>query len=287
MPNALTHATVVVSSRALWRMRLARELPRYLLQGLAVAGVLASARFAIAPPRAVIVRASTPSSVPVDRAAEGFASLFARRYLTWDSRDPEAHRLALAPYLSSSMEAEAGLQPPESGEQQVQWTQVVQARPAAPDEHVYTVAVQTDTGGLLYLTVGVVREADGSLALAGYPAFVGAPSATGAASPGRLREVEDPALETVVTRTLRNYLGRAESELAADLAAGAHVSLPGMTLALQSLDSLDWSPDGRSVLAVVRARDQRGAQYTLAYELDVLSSAGRWEISAIQMNPDT
>jgi hypothetical protein len=287
MPSAPSHATVTVTARSMWRIRLARELPRYLLQGLAVAGLLASVRFAIAPPRPVIARVSTPSAELVDRAGEGFASLFARRYLTWDSRDPEAHRLALAPFLSSSMEAEAGLQPPESGEQRVQWTQVEQVRDAGPGEHVYTVAAQTDTGGLLYLTVSVAREAGGRLALGGYPAFVGAPASTVAASPGRLREVEDSALETVVTRSLRNYLDRAESELAADLAAGAHVSLPGATLVLQSLDSLDWSPDGRSVLAVVRARDERGAQYTLGYELDVVAVAGRWEVSAIQMNPDT
>jgi hypothetical protein len=287
MPSAPSHATVTVTPRSMRRIRLARELPRYLLQGLAVVGLLASARFAIAPPRPMIARASTPSSALPDRAAEGFACLFARRYLTWDSRDPEAHRLALAPYLNSSMEAEAGLQPPESGEQQVQWTQVVQARATAPGEHVYTVAAQTDTGGLLYLTVSVARDAHGSLALGGYPAFVGAPASTAARSSGRLREVEDPALTTVVTRTLRNYLARSESELAADLAAGAQVSLPGAALELQSLDSVDWSPDRRSVLVVVRARDERGAQYTLGYELDVRSTAGRWEVSAIQMNPDT
>jgi hypothetical protein len=56
---------------------------------------------------------------------------------------------------------------------------------------------------------------------------------------------------------------------------------------MQTLDSLDWSSHGRSVLAVVRARDRRDAQYTLAYELEVVSSAGRWEVTAIQMNPDT
>ncbi len=271
----------------MWRIRLARELPRYLLQGLAVAGLLASARFAIDPPRSAIVRASTAGHALVDRAAEGFASLFARRYLTWDSRDPEAHRLSLAPFVGTSMEAEAGMQPPENGEQQVQWTQIVQGREAAPGEHLYTVAAQTDTAGLLYLTVGVVREAGGPLALAGYPAFVGAPASTGSAPPEHLREVEDQTLQTVVTRALRNYLDRAESELSADLSADAHVSLPGVALTLQSLVSLDWSPDDRSVLATVRARDEHGAQYTLAYELDVLSSAGRWEISAIQMNPDT
>ncbi len=41
------------------------------------------------------------------------------------------------------------------------------------------------------------------------------------------------------------------------------------------------------MLATLRARDERGAQYTLAYELGVQLSAGRWEISAIQTNPDS
>jgi hypothetical protein len=287
MPSAPRHATVTVTSRPLWRIRVRRELPRYLLQALAVAGLLASARFAIAPPRPVIQRVSAPSASLRDLGAEGFASLFARRYLTWDSRDLEAHSLALAPFAGSWMEADGGLQPPAGGEQKVQWTEVVQARATAPGKHVYTVAAQTDSSGLLYLSVSVIRGTDGKLALVGYPAFVGAPASAPAESPGRLREVEEPALTTMVTRALRNYLARAESELAADLTASAHVSLPGLTLALQSVHSLDWSPDGRSVLAVVQAQDERGTQYTLGYELDVVSDAGRWEISAIQMDPDT
>ncbi len=199
----------------MWRIRLARELTRYLLQTLAVVGLFASARFAIAPPRPVLARGSTSGSAASDRAAEGFATLFARAYLDWDSRDPEAHRLALAAFVGSSwMEPEAGLQPPESGEQQVQWTQVVQARVLASGERLYTVAAQTDTAGLLYMSIGVVREVDGALALAGYPAFVGAPTftTTTTTTSAHLREVEEPALATAVTRALRNYLARAESE---------------------------------------------------------------------------
>jgi hypothetical protein len=286
MAGVSSQTSVSVTPRPIWRIRLARELPRYLLQALAVAGLLASVRFAIAPPRPVLARTPTSGFVASDRAAEGFATLFARSYLSWDSRDPEARRIALAAFVGSGMEPEAGLQPPESGEQQVLWTQVVQARALASGEQFYTVAAQTDTAGLLYLTVGVVRRA-GDLALAGYPAFVGAPAATGAVVPAHLREVEEPALEIVVTRALRNYLARAESELAADLTAEARISLPAQTLALQSLDSLDWSSSGRSVLATLRARDERGAQYTLAYELGVRLSAGRWEISTIQTNPDS
>jgi hypothetical protein len=286
MSRVRSQTLVSVTPRAIWRIRLARELPRYLLQVLAVVGLLASARFAIAPPRPVLGRTSTFGFATNDRAAEGFATLFARSYLSWDSRDPEAHRIALSAVVGSWMEPEAGLEPPESGEQQVRWTQVVQARILASGEQLYTVAAQTDTGGLMYLTVGVVRKA-GELALAGYPAFVGAPAATSAVAPAHSHEVEEPALETVVTRALRNYLARAESELDADLAAGARVSLPTQMFALQSLDSLDWSTGGRSVLATLHARDERGTQYTLAYELGVRLSAGRWEISAIQTNPDS
>jgi len=183
------------------------------------------------------------------------------------------------------MEAEAGSQPPENGEQKVLWTQVVQAR-AVSGGHVYTVAAQTDASGLLYLAVGVVHTAAGALALAGYPAFVGAPASTSAVPPTNTHEVEDPTLTTVVTRTLRNYMGRAGGDLAADLAPGAQVSLPAATLALDSLQSLAWSSDGRSVIALVQAHDGRSARYTLAYELQLVSHAGRWEVSSIQMNPD-
>jgi hypothetical protein len=286
MPDPIARGGVSVSARPLWRIRLAHETPRYLLQALALVGLLASARFAIAPPRPAVAARAPASANAIDRAAEGFASLFARRYLTWNAREPEAQRLSLEPFVGSSLEPGAGLQPPESGAQNVQWTQVVQARAAGAGEHVYTIAVQTDAAGLLYLSVETIREADGGLALAGYPAFVGPPASSAAPAEPHLREVEDPALVTVATRALRNYLARAESELAADLAPGARVSLPAMALALQSVESLDWTAAGSALLAIVRARDAHGVQYTLGYELDVVESAGRWELTAIQVNPD-
>lgn len=281
------HASVTVTTRRLWRIRLAGELPRILVQAAAVLGLLASARYAIAPPKPTIGHSTLAGAALVDRAAEGFASLFVRRYLTWSASDLEAHRRSLAPYLNSSMEAEAGLQPPERGEQRVLWTEVVQSRLSSAGERMYTIAAQTDSDGLLYLTVGVAREPDGRLALDGYPALVGAPASTGATPPGNLREVEDAALFTVAKRAISNYLADAESELDADLLAGAHVSPPAAPLTMQSLNSLTWAPGRHSVVAVVRARDERGAQYTLAYELGVVLRAGRWEIAAIQMNPDS
>jgi hypothetical protein len=153
---------------------------------------------------------------------------------------------------------------------------------------VYTVAVQTDAAGLVYLTVEVARGRDGRLALVGYPAFVGAPASSTAegAPDDRLRDVTDVQLTTVVQRALSNYLAGAANDLAADLSDAARVSLPGFPLELQQMLQLKWSSDGTSVLATLEAADQRGSLYALRYQLDVTRVGGRWEISAIQMDPN-
>jgi hypothetical protein len=281
-----TRPTVTIATRALWRIRLVRELPRYLVCTLSIAGLAASARFAIAPPRPVLPETAVREPAPPDPTAEAYAALFARRYLTWNAAEPQASVRALEPFLGPGMEPDAGLELPASGEQRVEWAEVVQAREGAPGEHVYTVAAQTDTAGLLYLTVAVTRTADNSLALVGYPAFVGAPAAAPAQAVGHLREVADPALATVVARVLRNYLAASSSELEADLTSAARVSLPGLPLSVESMQRLDWAPEGSAVLATVQAQDGRGVRYTLAYELDVVREQGRWEVSAVQMDPD-
>jgi hypothetical protein len=168
----------------------------------------------------------------------------------------------------------------------VQWAEVVQARESQPGVHVYTVAAQTDTAGLVYLAVPVGRARGGSLRLAGYPAFVGPPATSPSNAEPRLREVTDGALTTVVTRGMRNYLSASSGELAADLTAQARVSPPGLSLSLDSVQRIDWAADGTSVLATVQAHDGRGVQYALTYELDVVRQQGRWEIAAIEMDPD-
>ncbi len=289
------NARVSIATRPLWQIRLAREWHRYLLSAAAVAGLVASARFAIDPPRPPAPALAAHIPAAPDLAAEGFAVRFARSYLTWNAAEPQAREDALAPFVGSGIDPDAGLQPPVSGAQRVESAEVVQerelmpARTGGPVEHVYTVAAQTDDAGLLYLTVNVVRTVEGSLALGGYPAFVGAPASGPAQTVAQthLREVDEPALATVVGRALRNYLAASASELAADLTASAHVSLPAAALTLESVQRLDWAPGVGAVLAVAAAADARGAHYTLAYELDVVRVQGRWEISAIQMDPDS
>lgn len=287
MQGAPSHAHVTIGTRPLWQIRVAREWPRYLLSALAVAGLAASARFAIDPPRPMAPRVASHGPAPPDLAAQGFASLFARAYLTWSAADPQAHERNLASFAGAGVEPDAGLQPPSSGEQQVQWTEVVQEREPVGGEHVYTVAAQTDDAGLQYITVNVVRTTGGKLALGGYPAFVGAPAIGPAQTHAHLSEVNEPALATVVGRALRNYLSASGSELAADLTDNARVSLPAVALSLESVQRLNWAPGTGAVLAVVQAQDGRGTRYTLSYELDVAQVQGRWEVSAIQTDPDT
>jgi Conjugative transposon protein TcpC len=278
---------VLLRAHPLWRIRLSRELPRYTLYALSIAGLAASLRFAIAPPRPQRPKDLAPTS-PQDLAAEGYAQLFARDYLSWQADDPEAHQRALAAFTGPTLEPGAGLQPPAVGEEEVQWTDVVQEREAAPHERVYTVAAQTDSAGLLYLAVTVLRAPDGALELASYPAFVGAPTGAPADVEAHLREVTEPSLQMVVERALRNYLASSGVELAADLTDDAKVSLPGQSLTLESVQRLSWSQEGgEAVAAVVQARDTRGTRYTLAYDLDVREVSDRWEVAAIEMDPDT
>jgi hypothetical protein len=278
-------ASVTISARSLWRLRIARELPRYLFCAACLAGLAASARFVLAPPRVSASAASGPAVPSLEPAAEGYAVLFARRYLSWDASQPQLSEQSLTPMTGTALAPGAGLSLPASGAQHVEWAEVVQSRPVTAGAYVYTVAAQTDASGLVYLTVGVARELDGRLALDGYPAFVGAPDTDAAEPPTRAPEVNEPALSAVVERALRNYLAGASEELAADLSSGARISLPSVNLALESVQRLAWSEARRSVLAVVQARDTRGARYTLGYELDVTDRNRRWEVSAIQMDP--
>jgi Conjugative transposon protein TcpC len=277
-------ARIEIVARPLWRIRVLQTAPRSLFLATCFAGLLASARFAIAPPRAIAPPEHVAAPAP-DLAARGYATLFARRYLTWEAARPAASSLALSAMVGAALEPGAGLTLPSSGEQRVLWAEVVQERTSAVGRHVYTIAAQTDSAGLVYLTVPVARDRDGLLALAGYPAFVGAPAAAPAQVATSGVEVQAPRLTIVVERALRNYLAASPEELSADLSVGARVAVPAASLSLLSVSRLDWSTDRRSVLAIVRARDARGAEYTLSYEADVAQVHGRWELSAIQVDP--
>jgi len=275
---------VAIHTRTIRRIRLGREFPRLALAAASLLGIAASARMVIAPPTPELPPTAHPSPPP-DSAAEAYAALFARRYLTWSSDAPLASAHALEQFAGSTLEPAAGLVLPTSGEQRVAWVEVVQQREPVPGEHVYTLAAETQPQGLLYLTVSVGRAPSGALELAGYPAFVGAPAATAAMPAARARPISDAALEVVIRRAMSNYLSGAGTDLAADLTADAVVATPTLPLKLLGMQHPTWSPGGGAVRAVLQAEDRRGVRYTLSYELDVGQSQGRWEISAIQTVP--
>jgi hypothetical protein len=277
--------TIVTTTHSLWRLRVSLSLTRWVVYAVAAVGVATTIRFAVAPPRAPAPH--VPSVQRTDLAAEAFATLFARRYLTWDASRPDAYAEALTPFLGDGVDADAGLRLPASGTQSVDWAEVVQTRDVSSGEHVYTVAAQTGSDNLVYLSVDVARDPTRGLALARFPAFVGEPASHPATSLSLdgAADVGDAALSRVVERALRNYLAGSASNLAADLAAGARVTLPPNALTLQQLTQLQWRSDRTGVLATVVAADVRGAAYTLSYELDVVSASGRWEVAAIQTDP--
>ena len=280
-------AGVSTTTRSVRRIRLSAGMTRWIVYGAAAAGLAASARFAIAPPRP---SASPPP--PVERrdlAAEGFASQLTRAYLTFDGQRPDAHRAQLAPFVGDELDPDLGLRAPPGSSERVRWTQVVQSRPGDDGSRVYTVAAQTDRAGLLYLSVAVARGRDRVLRLDGYPALVGAPLAAPArtASEASEHDVGDGLLRATCRRALRNYLARAADNVNADLTADAVVALPGLALSLHRLTDLQWAPDRRSVFATVAAVDRDGVSYELRYELDVRRVDARWEIAAIQTDPTT
>lgn len=305
-------AACSVQTLPLWRIRLAHRLTRSALVAACCLVALVCLHALASSQRAQPTVERQPTASPLGLAGAGFASEFARAYLSWNASDPEAHRHALDAFTGSSLALEGGLQLPLHGSRQVQWDLVVQERDPRPSLRVYTVAVDTKPGGIAYLAVSVKQLSDGRLALASYPSFVGAPAIT-SAQPVLLdgSQVDEPELEHAVQRALRNYLAPAPEQLAADLAPGAKVSTPPQGLRLESVQRIVWGTGGhvlandrrgeagaidaarrtetshdRTLVAVIEARGAEGAQFTLAYEVEVRRLSGRWEIVAIEIGPD-
>jgi hypothetical protein len=261
-------------------------MTRWVLYAAAAFGIVATVRFAVAPPRPAVVRQSPVNAV--DPGAEAFASLFARRYVTWNAASPAEHAQGLSSFVSAATDPDLGLGQPTRGSEHVLWDGVVQARTVGPGEHLYTVELDTGAAAWTYLSVDVVRTAAGALRLGRYPAFVGPPLVEPASGldDGGIGSVSDPALSAVVGRGLRNYLAGSQANLAADLDPGTVVSPPSDPLAVDQIQELRVARDG-DVLATLVAHDAQGTSFTLTYELEVVQTAGRWLIAAIQTDPRT
>jgi hypothetical protein len=262
--------------------RLRALAPRALFYVAMLVLVIAGLRAAIEGPAKPAILPLRPMATAGDLGERSFAEAFARAYLTWDDADPELHAHALAPYLSSDLDADGGLSPAPGSSQGVIWTTVLGAH-SSGQRDIVTIAAQT-TRRLVYLSVPITRDARSFLAVSGYPAFVGPPATTNRPTSRPEDEVEDPQLKAVVERAVTNYLARANRNLLADLTPGAVVSLPPQALDVKSVDTVTWVKAPGRVAAEVAAVDDNKDTWTLRYELDVLKR-DRWYVRSVEIDP--
>jgi Conjugative transposon protein TcpC len=275
---------VVVTSVPMRKLRLGARAPRVAL--FATLGVLclAGVRGIVSPPTGKV--ASVAPAPQQDIAVEQFAAQFVRGYLTYSAGNAEVHQGAIANYLNQTVGSDAGFDAGAShGSQTVLWTAPLQDQPALAGGRIVTVAAQTSTSATpTYMAVNVRRLGDGSLALGGYPSFVGAPQANASYAPPVRQDVADGQLKDVATRVVTNYLGGNSQDLAADVVPGARVTLPTQALHVTQVQAVQSTGPG-GVLITAVAQDSRGANYTLSYELGV-TRRERWYATSIEVFPN-
>jgi hypothetical protein len=280
MSLAGTRARVTVEPRRLWTLRASLGATCWVLYGVALVGVVATARDAIAPPRGRVVITAAPRRS--DAGAAWFALSFARAYLTW-STDPSLQQSSLSPFVGAAGDPDAGMTPASGSAEAVRWLALAGERDGPDGERDYTVAAGTGDGAVRYLGVAVGSDTDGGAVLERYPSLVAGPKpiAAGALDGAGLPTVTNAAVVAVLERAMRNYIDASDENLAADLAAGAVVAPVAAGLSLRSVVRLAVEPSG-AALATVVAADSSGDLFTLSYELTLRLFGGRWEITRIQ-----
>jgi hypothetical protein len=136
-----------------------------------------------------------------------------------------------------------------------------------------------------FVAVTIRHDPSRRLAVVGPPAIVGPPAVARPVPSRPQLEVSDRALQTVVARVMRHYLGRDPGDLAADLAPHVTVSVPAEPLSLVDVFAVTWVAAGTRVAATVVARDRSGDQLTLRYELPVRRVGGRWLVLGVHTDP--
>jgi hypothetical protein len=150
---------------------------------------------------------------------------------------------------------------------------------------VVTVAADVPRQRRWFVAVTIRRDGSGRLALVGPPAIVGPPAVARPVPSRPQLEVSDRALQAVVVRVMRHYLGRDPGDLAADLAPRVVVNVPTEPLSLVDVFAVTWVAARTRVAATVVARDRSGDQMTLRYELPVRRVSGRWLVRGVHTDP--
>jgi hypothetical protein len=141
-------------------------------------------------------------------------------------------------------------------------------------------------GRRITLLVPVAAGTGGNLTVTDYPALSALAARGTARAEQFVDQIDDSQLEGVVQRALGNYLAGNATDLAADLAPGAHVTTPDQTGRLLAIDELAWQQPGRTAAVLADAQLRDGGRARLRFHLAVHLD-GRWFVAAINTTNTT
>ena len=268
---------------------LAKRLGRMLLWLLVVVLLLRGLASVLSPrePAAVVRVARSAPVVWPDDAARAFAADFARAYLSYSPKDPEASARALQGFVAPELAGSIAPQFGEHAARQAVGAVTVASTVSLDSRHaLVTVAAATSAGGTRYLTVPVARDARGGLVVSDLPSFAAGP-ARAAVEPAETEAIpasERAAIGDVTTRFLRAYLGGDAGGLSYLVPPGVRIGALAQRMELVDVDSLALAAPAagreRTVLVSARVRDESGAVYRVGYRL-LLIRQERWSVEAV------
>lgn len=278
IPALKTRRTRSISNRA--------RVPKIIAGTLAGVLILAGTRAILAGPATsrTIYTPAPASDTTLIPSLEGYAESFAYRWLTWTPSTLEARSTALQGMVADGVDANAGLTPPISGSgttQKVTWATTVALRHPTPDVYRVVIAAHLAGGTTTYVEVPVARNAAGAVAIVDVPSIVGPPVTDPTLTFATEGPVDDSDLRTIAGRAITNYLTASRENLAADLAPGTTISLPGSPFGTPEVSQVTWvNEDAGTIVVDVRIPFSEGGQIVLRYPMSV-TKTDRWYVTAI------
>jgi hypothetical protein len=227
--------------------------------------------------------AATVAAVWPDDEARAFAADFARAYLSYSPKQPQALGRFVTPELVSSIAPEYV-----DGEARQSVGAVSVARTAKLDaSHALVTVAAAVNNETRYLAVPVARDSRGGVVVSDLPSLV-APPAHGVVDAPELEPLassERAGIEDVLQRFMSAYLAGDSRALVYLVPAGARVGALGQKYELLGVTSVALAApargSSREVWATVRARDvESRAVYGLRYRLKLVQE-DRWYVAAV------
>src|SRR4051812_38275647 len=188
-----------------------RSLGRWVLWGFVAVLLIRGAAdlFEREQPAAAVSAVKPTAGAWPDDEARAFAADFARAYLTYSPKDPDASATAIRAFAGSeparSILPEYGEDAPRRAVGSVSVARVARI----DDSHALVTVAAAATGGTQYLSVPVARDARGGLVVSDLPSLSAPPALASVPAPSTesVPAGERGPIEDLVSRVLRSYLG--------------------------------------------------------------------------------